>query len=299
MRHSNQVSSVLLMLAFVFSSWNVAFGQSSFSNRVIAAAKNRHVLVAAHRGGYSNDKLDRAPENSLANIRLAVKKGYDVYETDIQRTADGVFVIVHDATLERETNGSGATKDHTLAELKALRKRYRDGSLSKHSVTTLEELLKAGEGQILFKPDLKPGMVDHFADLARLISQLGMTDQVFLRTEFSKANQIKQAFANDCPRVEVMFKAKSVAEVKSIIRDFRPKTIQINLAKGESISVEKAAAIREAVSAGVLVETHIYGDSQQWQKLAELGVRMFHTSNPDASLRYLHQNNWRQSTSNK
>ena len=73
----------------------------------------RSVLVAAHRGGYANDKADGAPENSLANLELAIEKRFDVYETDIQRTVDGVFVIMHDDTIDRETNGTGRIKDMT------------------------------------------------------------------------------------------------------------------------------------------------------------------------------------------
>ncbi len=178
------------------------------------------VLVAAHRGGYSNDKVDNAPENSVANVKLAIRKGFDVFETDIQRTADGVFVIVHDSTLDRETNGSGPVKNLTLKQLKALRKRYRDGSLSEERVATLEELLLAGRGKILFKPDLKPGIIDHFTELAQLITRLKMADQVFLRTGFGDAWEIKSCFENGCPRVEVMFKTKSLAQVKSVIERF-------------------------------------------------------------------------------
>ena len=76
--------------------------------------------------------------------------------------------------MDRETNGTGKAEDLTLAELKGLRKRYRDGSMSSEPVATLEELLVAGKGRILFKPDLKPGMIDHFDELARLVSKLGV-----------------------------------------------------------------------------------------------------------------------------
>ncbi len=66
------------------------------------------VRIAAHRGGYETDKTDDAPENSVANIRVYMNKGYELYETDIQRTKDGHFVIIHDPTIDRETTGSGS-----------------------------------------------------------------------------------------------------------------------------------------------------------------------------------------------
>ena len=259
----------------------------------LPTADDRYVLIAAHRGGYANDKTDAAPENTIANLRLAIKKGYDVYETDIQRTSDGVFVIMHDATIDRETNATGIVSEMTWKQLKSVRKRYRDGSVSSEGVATLEELLLAGRHQILFKPDLKPGVVDHFDELARLIKRLEMFDQVFIRTEYKNAKLIGRYFASGSPKIEVMFKTKTTAQVKDVVSSFSPKTIQVDLAKGESPTKEKIAAIKAAVDAGVLVETHTYRETEQWQQLAKLGVRMFHTSRPDQAMEFLKSTGWR------
>lgn len=279
---------------FCITSFATATAQRSGRESPIGLQDNKQieVLVAAHRGGYANDKTDRAPENSLANLELAIRKGFDVYETDIQRTSDGIFVIMHDETIERETNGSGRISEMTFAEVRQLRKRFRDGSLSAQRVATLEQLLKAGRGRILFKPDLKRGVVAHFADLATLIHRCGMQDQVFLRTGLGDRKQIAKYFQQGCPKVEVMFKVDAVAQAKSVINEFHPATIQVNLAKGEVVSQDKALAIEYAASQGVLVETHVYSDGKQWDRLAGLGVRMFHTTNPDAVLSHLQKNGW-------
>ena len=90
------------------------------------------VLIAAHRGGYENDKTDRAPENSVANILNCERKGYDFYETDIQRTKDGHFVIVHDKTIDRETTGTGPCENMNLDELKQFYKRYHSHPIGAH-----------------------------------------------------------------------------------------------------------------------------------------------------------------------
>ena len=272
--------------------------RSNDASSIFEADRSAAVLVAAHRGGYASDSANRAPENSIANLKLAIEKGYDVYETDIQRTADGVFVIMHDATIDRETTGTGAVSELTLSELKTLSKRYRDGSVSKEPVATLKELLTVGKGKILFKPDLKPGTLEHFDELAALILDLQMTDQVFLRTGFSDADAIADCFGNGCPHVEVMFKTKNTAQAKAVIDRFQPKTIQIDLAKGEAISDAKVEAIRYAVHQGVLVETHVYNDPDRWEKLAKLGVRMFHTNDPDRTLKFLRDNEWRKVSRN-
>ncbi|MAS95366.1 MAG: hypothetical protein CMO55_19375 [Verrucomicrobiales bacterium] len=266
------------------------------AGQALAAAKDTTtptVLIAAHRGGYANDKADDAPENSVANVEVAISKGYDVYETDIRRTADGAFVVVHDDTLDRETNGSGPVENLTINEVKSLKKRYRDGTISEHKVALFKDLLTAGKGRLLFKADLKPGVINHFDDLASLVTELDMQDHIFFRTSTKDADAIAKALAAGAPKVEVMYKVDRSEQVQKIADLFSPTTIQVNIAKGESLSEEKKEAIRKAVDLGILVESHSYGDPEQWQQLAEAGVRMFHTANPDETLKYLRENGWR------
>lgn len=74
-------------------------------------------LVIAHRGA-SGD----APEHTFAAYDLAIEQGADYLEQDLQLTADGVLVVLHDATLDRTARGpaascTGAVADKTLAQL--------------------------------------------------------------------------------------------------------------------------------------------------------------------------------------
>lgn len=73
------------------------------------------MLILAHRGasGY-------APENTFAAFELARTMGAGGIETDVQRTADGVLVLIHDATVDRTTDGTGAVKDLTWEQLSRL-----------------------------------------------------------------------------------------------------------------------------------------------------------------------------------
>jgi glycerophosphoryl diester phosphodiesterase len=73
------------------------------------------VLVIAHRGASGH-----APENTMAAFKKAVALGATFIETDLQLSRDAHFVAIHDATLDRTTNGSGAVHDMTLAELRRL-----------------------------------------------------------------------------------------------------------------------------------------------------------------------------------
>lgn len=73
-------------------------------------------LLIAHRGG-----AGLYPENTLfAFDRAAVAWRADMFELDVHASADGRCVVIHDATLERTTNGAGAVQAHSLAQLQAL-----------------------------------------------------------------------------------------------------------------------------------------------------------------------------------
>ncbi|MGW6199903.1 glycerophosphodiester phosphodiesterase [Kribbella sp. NPDC055110] len=73
------------------------------------------MIVTGHRGA-----LGAEPENTLRSFRRAVADGCDEIELDLRVSADGELVIMHDATVDRTTSGSGAVADLTLAELWAL-----------------------------------------------------------------------------------------------------------------------------------------------------------------------------------
>ena len=59
-------------------------------------------------------------ENTIPSMQAAFDRGADVVEFDIHPTTDGQFAVFHDRSLECKTNGSGLTRAHTMAELKAL-----------------------------------------------------------------------------------------------------------------------------------------------------------------------------------
>ena len=74
----------------------------------------------AHRGG-----AEIAPENTLKGFREGLRVGAGVLELDVHTTADGYVVVIHDATVDRTTDSTGAVREMTLAELKRLDAGYR------------------------------------------------------------------------------------------------------------------------------------------------------------------------------
>ncbi len=121
-------------------------------------------LIMAHRGS-----SDEAPENTLASFRLALSQGADILETDLRFTRDGEIVLMHDATVDRTTNGSGKVSEMTLTEIKGLRTRKpspqvlpllnkgeQEGlAVKAEAPATLEELLQCTRGKTPLALELK------------------------------------------------------------------------------------------------------------------------------------------------
>lgn len=78
-------------------------------------APGEPAFVAGHRG----DRAD-APENTIPAFEAAFGSGLMIVETDVQLTADGVPVLLHDLTVDRTTDGTGAIADLTIAEVEKL-----------------------------------------------------------------------------------------------------------------------------------------------------------------------------------
>jgi len=112
------------------------------------------VLVIAHRGASGN-----APENTLAAFRKAIALGASFIETDLQLSRDARFVAIHDATVNRTTNGQGAVHDMTLADLRKLDAGSWFGSeFSGERIPTLEEILEfSKKNDVVFYLEIKPG----------------------------------------------------------------------------------------------------------------------------------------------
>lgn len=75
----------------------------------------RPFLSIAHQGGE-----DEAPSSTMYAFRRAVDVGADMLEVDAHATADDVLVVMHDAEVDRTTDGTGPVRDKTFAEVQKL-----------------------------------------------------------------------------------------------------------------------------------------------------------------------------------
>ena len=100
-----------LFTALVAASVAVPAGAQDAANEWL----ERRVLNIAHQGGEIE-----APSNTLFAFKTAKDKGADVLELDVHATSDGELVVIHDATVDRTTNGTGRVDSMTLEEIKEL-----------------------------------------------------------------------------------------------------------------------------------------------------------------------------------
>lgn len=111
------------------------------------------VANVAHRGASGN-----FPENTLRAFQMALEIGVDEIEFDLRMTGDGHLVVMHDATVDRTTDGTGAIGELTLAEIRALDagrvfgERFRGDR-----VPTWEEALDLVQGKVRLNVHLKEG----------------------------------------------------------------------------------------------------------------------------------------------
>jgi glycerophosphoryl diester phosphodiesterase len=108
-------------------------------------------LVSAHRGGATKGY----PENCIATFEHTLRHTYAMLEIDPRYTKDGKIVLHHDATLDRTTTGSGPLSAMTLEELKKLKLKDTEGTVTEYSMPTLDETLEWARGKAILVLDQK------------------------------------------------------------------------------------------------------------------------------------------------
>jgi glycerophosphoryl diester phosphodiesterase len=151
-------------------------------------------IVAAHRGVPS-----LAPENTMVGYRLAYDLGADQIETDVQITKDGHLVIMHDNTVDRTTNGTGAVDQLTLEEIRALDAGMKyDPKYAGEKVPTFKEFLQEFKGKdIMLLVELKDHGIEQ--QVIDEIQNEGMMDQVSMQSFYLDSMQLMNDIAPELP----------------------------------------------------------------------------------------------------
>jgi len=178
----------LAMLLFVIASGGFVTGYF-----ISGTGDNDHpeILNIAHRANALG-----APENSIAALKNSIEIGAHMAEIDLQMTADGRVVVLHDADLMRVAGDPRRIADVTYDEIRELRLRTNlDIPDEDLIIPTFEDFLEIADGQILLLTELKYyGFYPELAEEAiRLIREFGMEDQSPLMSlSMRSVDQVRQ-----------------------------------------------------------------------------------------------------------
>lgn len=164
--------------------------------------------IIAHRGG-----LGLGPENTIEVFKRSLAAGADVLEMDLRTTRDGQLVLLHDATVDRTTNGTGFVHDMTLSEVQKLDAGFRWEANGKFPfrnkgivIPTLDQVLKtfADTPLVIEIKENRPGIC---GDVCRLIKENRKTDSVLIASMHSP---VLKRFRTECPQVATSAGPRSV-----------------------------------------------------------------------------------------
>jgi len=125
------------------------------------------MLKIGHRGARFYE-----PENTLRSFRKALELGVDAVELDVRRTRDGEIVVIHDAEVDRTTNGKGLVSELTLKEIKSL-----DAGKGE-KIPTLEEVLDFLDKRVKILMELKEAGIEDA--VLKLVREKGLENNVVI-----------------------------------------------------------------------------------------------------------------------
>jgi glycerophosphoryl diester phosphodiesterase len=211
-----------------------------------------HPLIFGHRGASAE-----APENTMRAFRLALAQGADGVELDVQRSADGVPVVIHDPTLERTTDGEGPVSARTAAALAGVRSRGEP-------VPTLDEVARwAAEAGAWVNVEIKDPAATDAA--VRVCRDAGIAD----RTVFSSfdAGTVRRVGEVAPDATRYFLTERWDGEVLAVVREIGAMGVCLERRAATPAALASLAA--EALPAVVWT----VDDPAEVRRLLEAGVR--------------------------
>ena len=166
---------------------NKFINNSGYVRKNLLDRNQSYVHVVAHRGDWKH-----FPENSLDAINSIIEMGGDVVEIDVQRTKDGVLILMHDETLDRTTNGHGIIAETMFSDIQKLNLKDYEGKLTNYKVPTLKEALLLAQGRIMLNLDKSDRFFNQVIDLLKETGTLdiaimkGLHPLADVQTKFGK-----------------------------------------------------------------------------------------------------------------
>ena len=273
----------------------------------------RRLLNIAHQGGEIE-----APSNTMYALKTAQAKGADVLEIDVHATADGELVVIHDATVDRTTDGAGRVDELTLEQVQALDAAHwfvpgcgtchgeADGAYSLRGYATgdreLPEELAAFAPSDFTVPSLRE-VLETFPDelinieikatapdtepyeqaLAELLAEFDRTDDTFV---VSVVDHAVEAFKLHAPEVHTATATGETALFWATAQGPLPgapnpryQALQVPI-ELDGIPVVTPEFVQRAHANGLAVHVWTINDREQMEWLLDIGVDGIMTDRP-------------------
>ncbi|MDP8948706.1 MAG: glycerophosphodiester phosphodiesterase [Actinomycetota bacterium] len=242
----------------------------------------------AHRGASA-----RAPENTLEAFRLAVESGAGGLELDVHMTSDGYLVVIHDASVDRTTEGSGLVRDITLREMRSLDAGYRftpdGGSTYPYRgrgvwVPRLGEVLREFPDHRV-NVDIKEARPGIEAALLEVVSEAGARDRVLV---VSEASEVVERFRKlsgggistgaSQREIEEFYRSSEMHREDSLRPLYDALQVPVEYQGREVVTPRFVEA---AHNSNVRVDVWTINEEEEMRRLLDLGVDVVMTNRPE------------------
>ncbi len=205
--------------------------------------------IVCHRGANI-----LAPENTLEAARICMDQYFQYIELDVRTTSDGALVVIHDADLDRTTDGNGLVIDQTLATLRSLDAGgwFREGTAG-YKIPTLAEFLTLARNKSGIYVEIKHANTE---DLLRIVTSADMLKNCFFwGADTSVLRELRKKSA-DIMLMAPRWMYSSVAEA---VADYGAQIIEFDVEQDDLTEISQCAALG--------VRSMIYSRHSDWEVL--------------------------------
>lgn len=218
------------------------------------------VLKIGHRGAASYE-----PENTLRSFQKAIELEVDMIELDIRKTKDGKIVVMHDAKVNRTTNGKGLVKSYTFDQIRKL-----DAGKGE-KIPTLEEVISLVEGKCGIVIELKEP--DTEKEVVELINEKNIESRVIIVSFYPP---ILKTVRSLYPDVRLGILANKVP--KYYLKVIKGMDVDYAMIRKDKLKREYVDNLHKI---GLKVGAWTVDDKKYFKKLIDMGVDAIASNKPD------------------
>ncbi len=241
----------------------------------VSLAQARTVVAIAHRGEHNHH-----PENTIPAYQAAIKLGANFIEVDVRTTKDGKLVVMHDATVNKTTNGHGRVADMTLRQIRALDAGIKfSPRFAGTRVPTFDEVLRLARGKIGIYADVKQASAETFVNA---LKRYGMVPHTVVYPNYSVT--FSQDVVRLDPAIKIMPESVCPEFARQLIDTFHPKIFAF------SAFDFKPSVISVVKQAGDLIYVDRMGTTDNpagWGAAIKAGADGIQTNYPGKLVQYL------------